>query len=62
MWYNGPYMFDKIIYKVLDRIVNLIERYKQYRIRKSLPKSAYDEQAKSESLKKWVKQNENSYK
>jgi hypothetical protein len=55
-------MFDGIIYKTLNKIIELIERYKAYRIRKSLPKSAYNEQAKSKSLKKWVKQNENSYK
>ena len=51
-------MFDRIIYKTLNKIVELIERYKAYRIRKSLPKSAYTK----EELKKWVKQNENSYK
>ena len=55
-------MFDKIIYKVLDRIVNLIERYKQYRIRKSLPKATYNEQARKEDVKKWVSERENSYK
>ncbi len=55
-------MLDRIIYKSLDKIIELIERYKAYKIRKSLPKSAYNEQAKSKSLKKWVEQREKSYK
>ena len=49
-------MFDEFIYKFLDKIVEWCERYKEYKINKSLPKSAPDE------LKKWVKQNEKSYK
>ena len=51
-------MFDKIIYKILDKIVNWCERYKEYKIKKSLPKSAYTK----EELKKWVAQREKSYK
>jgi hypothetical protein len=49
-------MFDSIIYKILDKIVNWCERYKQYRINKSLPK--FD----PKEVKKWVKQNKKSYK
>ena len=32
-------MFDSIIYRMLDKIVSWCERYKEYRIKKSLPKS-----------------------
>ena len=49
-------MFDAFIYKMLDKIVEWCERYKEYKINKSIPKSDPDE------LKKWVKQNEKSYK
>ena len=55
-------MFDKIVYKILDTIVNWCERYRNYRIKRTLPKATYDEQAKSEDLKKWVNRRENSYK
>ena len=55
-------MFDKIIYKILDKIVNWCERYKEYKIKKSLPKAAYNSKVKSAELKKWVSQRENSYK
>ena len=51
-------MFDKIIYKILDKIVNWCERYKEYKIKKSLPKQPIQ---KTE-LKKWVSQREKSYK
>ena len=30
-------MFDRIIYKMLDKIVSWCERYKEYKIKKSLP-------------------------
>ena len=49
-------MFDGFIYRLLDKIVDWCQRYKEYKIKKSLPKSCPDE------LKKWVKQNEKSYK
>jgi hypothetical protein len=49
-------MFDSFIYRLLDKIVNWCERYKEYRIKKSLPKPSPNE------LKKWVKQREKSYK
>jgi len=55
-------MFDKIIYKILDTIVNWCQRYKQYKIKRSLPRATYDEQVKKDDLKKWVDQQENSYK
>ena len=55
-------MFDKIIYKILDTIVVWCEKYKEYRIKKSLPKACYDEKAREEGLKKWVNERENSYK
>ena len=46
------YMFDNIIYRTLDTIVNWCERYKNYRMNKSLPKHDPNQ------LKKWVKQQE----
>ena len=55
-------MFDKIIYKILDKIVNWCERYKEYKIKKSLPKATYNDVARKAELKKWVSQRENSYK
>ena len=41
-------MFDRFIYNVLDKIVEWCERYKEYRINKSLPKGM--------SAKKWAKE------
>ena len=55
-------MFDKFIYTILDNIINLCERYKEYKIKRSLPKATYDEKAKEDDLKKWVNVRENSYK
>ena len=55
-------MFDKIVYKILDTIVRWCEQYKNYRIKRALPKACYDEKAKKEDLKKWVNERENSYK
>ena len=45
-------MFDRIIYTILDTIVEWCERYKKYRNDKSLPKHDPEE------LKRWVKQQE----
>ena len=50
-------MFDRIIYKILDTIVDWCERYKNYRIDKTLPKMP-----NKKELAKWVKQQEKSYK
>ena len=55
-------MFDSIIYKILDKIVNWCERYKEYKIKMSLPNATYDEQARKEELNKWVNGREKSYK
>ena len=55
-------MFDKFIYTFLDKVIEWCERYKQYRIKRSLPKETYDTKARAEGLKKWVKKRENSYK
>ena len=55
-------MFDRIIHKILDTIISWCERYKEYKIRKTLPKSIYDEKTKNEGLKKWVDEQEKSYK
>ena len=55
-------MFDKIVYKILDTIVKWCERYKEYKIKKSLPKATYDEQANKEDLNKWVNGQKKSYK
>ena len=51
-------MFDKFIYTILDNIINWCERYKEYKIKRSLPKSAYTK----DELKKWVNEREKSYK
>ena len=51
-----------MVYKILDTIVDWCERYKEYRIKRSLPRATYDNKAREEGLKKWVKQRENSYK
>jgi len=51
-------MFDRIIYTILDTIVEWCKRYKNYRIYKSLPKECWDEDTKKAGLKKWVKQRE----
>ena len=55
-------MLDNIIYKILDKIVSWCERYKEYKIKKALPKATYDEQAKKEDLNTWVNGREKSYK
>tara|TARA_E500000178_G_scaffold131711_1_gene131654 strand:- start:27 stop:194 length:168 start_codon:yes stop_codon:yes gene_type:complete len=55
-------MFDKMIYKILDKIVNWCERYKEYKIKKSLTKATYNDVARTAELKKWVSQREKSYK
>ena len=55
-------MFDSIIYRMLDKIVSWCERYKEYKIKRSLPKSTYDDKAREEDLKKWVNGREKSYK
>ena len=55
-------MFDNFIYTMLDKIVSWCERYKECRIKKSLPKATYDEQARKEDLNKWVNEREKSYK
>ena len=47
-------MFDSIIYRMLDTIVNWCERYKEYKIKKSLPKATYDKQVRKEDLNKWL--------
>ncbi len=62
MWYIRANMFDRIIYKILDTIVDWCERYKKHKIKRSLPKETYDNEARNKGLKKWVKQRENSYK
>ena len=54
-------MFDSIIYRILDKIVNWCERYKEYKIKRALPKATYDEQARKEDLNKWVNVREKSY-
>ena len=43
------HMFDKIIYRTLDAIISLCERYKEYRFNKTIPKPDPAE------LKRWVK-------
>ena len=55
-------MFDKIIYKILDKIVSWCESYKEYKIKRSLPRATYDSKAKAAEVKKWASQRENSYK
>ena len=55
-------MFDRMIYKILDTIVERCERYKEFRKTRSLPKECWNEDNKRAGLKKWVKQQEKSYK
>ena len=55
-------MLDKFIYKTLDLIVKWCEQYREYRIKRSLPRETWDLKAKQKGLKRWVKQSENSYK
>ena len=55
-------MFDKIVYKILDKIVEWCERYKEYRISRTLLRACTDEKVKSDELKKWVDEQEKSYK
>ena len=55
-------MFDRMIYKILDTIVEWCERYKEFRKTRSLPKECWNEDTKKAGLKKWVKQQEKSYK
>ena len=47
-------MFDRIIYTILDTIVDWCERYRKYRIKRSLPRECYDQKARDKGLKKWV--------
>ena len=61
MIYWSEYVY-KMIYKILDKIVNWCERYKEYKIKKSLPKATYNDVARTAELKKWVSQREKSYK
>ena len=51
-------MFDEIIYKTLDKIVEWCERYRKYRLKRSLPKECWDEETNRKGIKKWVKQQE----
>ena len=51
-------MFDEIIYKTLDKIVEWCERYRKYRLTRSLPKECWDEETNRKGIKKWVKQQE----
>ena len=56
-------MFDKIIYKILDKIVNWCERYKEYKIKKSNQNLRYDNVAREAEVKKVGKSaSEKSYK
>ena len=61
MIYWSEYVY-KMIYKILDKIVNWCERYKEYKIKKSLTKATYNDVARTAELKKWVSQREKSYK
>jgi len=55
-------MFDEIIYKTLDKIVEWCERYRKYRLTRSLPKECWDEETNKKAIKKWVKEKIKSYK
>ena len=55
-------MFDKIVYKILDTIVKWCERYKEYKISRTLPRACTNEKIKSDELKKWVDEQRKSYK
>ena len=47
-------MFDRFIYNLLDTIVNWCTQYREYKIKKSLPKGM--------SAKKWAELQKKSYK
>ena len=55
-------MFDRLIYTILDTIVDWCERYKEYKIHKTLPKACFDENVRKQDIKKWVDGQEKSYK
>ena len=59
---NSEMPMNSVSHKILDKIVNWCERYKEYKIKRSLPKATYDEQARKEDLNKWVNGREKSYK
>ncbi len=42
-------MFDKFIYTMLDKIIEWCERYKQYRIKRSLPRATYNKKVKNDT-------------
>ena len=50
----GTEFIAGIIYRILDKIVEWCERYKSYKIKKSLPKGM--------SAKKWAELQKKSYK
>ena len=54
-------MFDQLIYKVLDKIVNTCERLKKCIKDNPLPKACYDEDARSEEVKN-EQRTKNNYK
>ena len=43
-------MFDRFVHRMLDKIVEWCERYREYRIKRSLPKGM--------SAAEWAKQNQ----
>ena len=55
-------MFDSFIYRLLDKIVNWCERYREYKIKKSLPKSSPDEVKNGQvSVKSLINNNDTDY-
>ena len=52
MVYIRANMFDKFVYKFLDKVVEWCERYKEYRIKRSLPKKNLRFRGQKKRLKK----------
>ena len=51
-------MFDKIIYKVLDKITAACETIRECVKNRKLPEACYRQEAKDKEGKKWAKNND----
>ena len=51
-------MFEKIIHKILDGVVNTCNCIKEVMKNRSLPKACKDDKAKADEVKEWAKNNE----
>ena len=55
-------MFDKIIYKVLDKITAACETIRECVKNRKLPEACYRQEAKDEEVKKWANDKKKSHK